>query len=757
MRVIARAAARRANGARGVVTRLVDAVLIGDPGLSRLIAGWRSLVSIAAGLAASYGAAALLGEPAVAGLAIGGLLGFITAIAVSDNSARGIATRCSASYVPFVLSLALSIALHPYRAATLSMMVVLLFVHFYANTFGPYGHDFGVVLFASFLSGMLLPLPSSALGSLAGIAALSLIAVTVARLACCRVRHGRLLAYAERAFLARARRVLAAATDVMEAAGGDLAEADGAGEQVPRAARRLHSEAHKLHRAALLADACLSQPGPSPRGLAAERRHRLIYDTEQAVQATGRVAEALARALAEQQADGRPAASMAALASRFAGLQANLKRLALAWDDDQHDEADAEAGAPFVSPVALLAGRLPGSTLLARRAVASGGLKGLWGRWRMTPHMRTAIQVAIAVAIATPLGDLIDAERFYWADIGALIILAGTNTSQDRIRKLGKRAAGTVAGGAIGIGLAHLLGTGHPLASCAVITVFLAAGVYALADYYGIWVTCLVIALCQVYEYSTALTDQLMAYRLAENMLGATVAVIVAIFVLPLSTRSVVQHGLNSYFNALAELVEHAGHALAGDQPGLKIRTDARVVDNVAYELDAVLDSALPLSRASRRLTDDLRMRLRDITYNARELGTTAAQASVPAGRAGQVLAVTDSVRTSIATLRDTVTGNGPDSHAAAWHRSSAAIDSLKRALEGGPLPRHALRHLGLIDDDLAGWADDLGLEVSGPSYRELAAGDGTTDGTADGAADSAADSAAGDGTGFPGRVPPAA
>jgi len=186
-----------------VLARAVTAVVTGDPGLGRLMAGWRGVVSLAAGVLVGYAAAGVVGQPVVIGVITGGLMGFITAIAVSDNSAEGITKRCAAAFVPFVVALPLSLALHPYRWAELSLMVVLLFVHMYANNFGPYGHDFGTVLFATFLSGLLLPLSMSAYGALVAMSGLSLVAVILARLLLCRMRPGRLLVYAETALLAR--------------------------------------------------------------------------------------------------------------------------------------------------------------------------------------------------------------------------------------------------------------------------------------------------------------------------------------------------------------------------------------------------------------------------------------------------------------------------------------------------------------------------------------------------------------------------
>ena len=78
------------------------------------------------------------------------------------------------------------------------------------------------------------------------------------------------------------------------------------------------------------------------------------------------------------------------------------------------------------------------------------------------------------------------------------------------------------------------------MGTLAVIVVAMSIGAYFITVNYAAFVTCLVITLAQLY----ALTmpgglDTLLAFRLAENLLGAAVGLIVALLVLPVPTAAV--------------------------------------------------------------------------------------------------------------------------------------------------------------------------------------------------------------------------
>ena len=146
----------------------------------------------------------------------------------------------------------------------------------------------------------------------------------------------------------------------------------------------------------------------------------------------------------------------------------------------------------------------------------------------------SAIQTTIATAIVLPLSYTLDPQRYYWGVIGVVIIGAGVATSHEQGRKLLKRGMGTVLGAVIGIALHHLIGSAQadPWGTLAVIVVAMSIGAYFITVNYAAFVTCLVITLVQLYALTTpGGLDTLLAYRLAENLLGAAVGLIVALLV----------------------------------------------------------------------------------------------------------------------------------------------------------------------------------------------------------------------------------
>ncbi|MFS2032172.1 FUSC family protein, partial [Curtobacterium sp. CT11-45] len=232
--------------------------------------------------------------------------------------------------------------------------------------------------------------------------------------------------------------------------------------------------------------------------------------------------------------------------------------------------------------------------------VADAVAEGPWRRWHLTASLRTAVHAAIAVAIVEPLALLLDGSRFYWGVIGVMIVLAGTNTTHERIRKGLHRGVGTVVGGAVGIVLVHLLGTTHPWVTIVLVCVLLAVGTYGFGGVYSLWAACLVVVLCQVYAFSGTFTDSLIPMRLAENLLGAAVAVLVSAVVFPIATRAVIRRAVRRQLVAVRAFVlalvgvedddeADAADTTEADRASRQLRARSRAVDAATYQLDAVL------------------------------------------------------------------------------------------------------------------------------------------------------------------------
>lgn len=384
------------------------------------------LVGLPAGMAAGYGVAGALGEPAFIGLMLGALPAMLTSLLIADNGAGRATIRSAVVYAPFIAALYLSMTLHPHRFLGLAALVPVLFAQFYAARFAPWGNDAGAVLFAGYLCGLLLPMPLTEFGPMAAIAAAGLAAATAARLALCRPAPAKALARIQRAFLACAADVTSAAADLLDAGTGT---GTGAGRDRERALRRLRRRQARLNEAALVADGLLAQPGATGE---AERLHRLLFETELVVQAVARAVRELdghappgdlrrrvtaalrahaaggpgaefderaARDLVgwldRRRASGPPAGvGTSSLVHHLAVLLTDLSRTSRTWVDAGRAAPGKGDEAPFRSPVVLSTGHaVLGSGPVAERLLASGAP---WRRLRVSPHLRTALECGAA-------------------------------------------------------------------------------------------------------------------------------------------------------------------------------------------------------------------------------------------------------------------------------------------------------------------------------------------------------------------------
>ncbi|WP_433239119.1 FUSC family protein [Actinomadura nitritigenes] len=701
------------------------------------------LVGLPAGMAAGYGVAGALGEPAFLGLMLGALPAMLTSLLIADNGTGRATARAAVVYAPFVAALYLSMTLHPHRFLGLAALVPVLFAQFYAARFAPWGNDAGAVLFAGYLSGLLLPMPLTEFGPMAAIAAAGLAASIAARLALCRPAPAKALTRIQRAFLACAADVTGAAADLLDA-----------GADRERALRRLRRRQSRLNESALVADGLLAQPGTTGE---AERLHRLLFETELAVQAVGRAVRELdaldppaglrARVTAalrsysaggagaefderaardlvgwldRRRAGGPPAdVGTSSLVHHLAVLLTDLSRTSRKWVDAGRAAPDRGDGAPFQSPVVLSAGQaVLGSGPVAERLLASDGPGGAWRRLRVSPHLRTALQVAVAISIAVPIGDLISGRRFYWAAIGVMIIFTGTNTTYERVRKTWQRALGTVAGGALGVASFELLGAAHPWISLLLVVAGLTVGAYSIASHYTWWVIGLVVALVQLYAFTTDFHTSLILLRLAENMVGALTAVLVGLVLLPVGTRRMIDEAVRGHLSAVRDLIADAG-AQPREPGDVRLSSASRAVDQALFRLNAILR---PIVRrptgGSGHMDAETLMALTTVTGYVREIA--AASPAVPAEAERILHAVTARMALSLDALICAFAGET----GGVWRRSGEAIDRLDQALVhdlDAVALRHRLQFLALADDALATLAERRGMRVMGMEYAKVA------------------------------------
>ena len=570
--------------------------------------GWRTLVALVAGLATGYFVAPAVGLPALLGLVFGGVLGLLTGLIVADAPAGELAGHLAWFVPPFALAQLLSVWLAPHKTAGLALIVVAAFLQAYLSRFGHDGHSVGIALFAFYFSGLLAPISLPEYPGALAVAVAAVAAIFLARAVLCWYRPVRDLRRTQQAFQAACRRAAATAAGVLQ--GRD------------QASGQLRRDLARVNTVALVFDGRLG--GENVDGRFAEYLHRSVFDVEDALVSLAGVVVALS---AEQAPDARAraAAQMKALAAGQPADGASLRAAAAALrasaaDERVHellvqvaDELDVyqrsvqaltgdadlavEDQVTFRGVIALEGGVKPaGARPLARRAAEAA--PRLWGLVpRPAPMTAAAIQTAIATAIVLPLSYTLDPQRYYWGVIGVVIIGAGVATSHEQGRKLLKRGLGTVLGAVIGIALHHLIGSAQadPWGTLAVIVVAMSIGGYFITVNYAAFVTCLVITLVQLYALTApGGLDALLAYRLAENLLGAAVGLLVALLVLPVPTGAVIRAGLHGYLRALSRFAANLGTQLADPDTDVRLRADSRALDHALFQTGLVVGHLVP-------------------------------------------------------------------------------------------------------------------------------------------------------------------
>ncbi|WP_328536993.1 FUSC family protein [Streptomyces sp. NBC_00344] len=744
-------APRRVGGPR----RWWDSVLAADPGLGQLQAGWRSLVSVTTGLGVGYGMSVALALPAMLGMMVGGMMGLMSAFVIAENTPLRL-TR-AVLWMPFPYSAVLPLAawLHQDRALELTLMVAALALTFFLARFGSLALLTGMMLFNSFMVGIMANIPLNLCGKLFVVAVVGSAAILAARLVLCCPMPREDLLRTQRAFVVEARRVGDAATAALDPdADHDVA------------IRRMRRSLRRLNITTLTIDGRLAQPEVSAAPHTAELLHQYLFDAELALQGIGQAVQRLARLpvpphlreamvvalvvardtplgradalhpaarLIQQQAGdvlgdrgaGPDEAEAAVLARRVGHLLDSLADSLAHWLDLGWNAPRTRAKVPFQPTVALEQNRPAGTGAVARRIAAAQELKG-WRR--VVPYIRVPLHAAVACAIVCPITDAIDPRRFYWGLVGVMITLFGTNTTHERLRKLAHRMAGTVVGAVLGIWLLHLIGPGHIYGTLLVIVAGLALGAWGMQRQYAYWVVGLVTALVQLYGMSTPYSgmDHLLAERLLDNGIGILVATACAALIFPLTTRKIAQEADRGYVAALEHLVSQIHQRWEDPEAPVRLRGAARGVDAALFQVRSVARPLVRMPLGIRGPGAENRLALlATATAHARALAA-AADIDIDLGPrlTGHIERITQTFLESLHALDRRFSTGGPGG---TWVRVSPLVRELESQLSAAAGPRAerlrtALRELAALDEALAGFAEGDGLQTVTASTEQHSA-----------------------------------
>jgi Fusaric acid resistance protein-like len=745
-----------------VRTRWVDHVVSSDPGLARLRLAIQSALTIALALVAEWlfvhGTGALqirIGAGVSAAKAaelaganhdllaiamlLGAILGLISSVGVSDATSRGQLVTLLLLPVPIISSLALGIAIGGHRVIALVAIALVLAFGTYMRRFGPRGFLGGQLLFIGYFIGFSLhsAITIGDLGWLAAEVGVALVVASAVRFALFYPRPVKALQRTQRSFDAQVRHVAKLALELFDTRSIS-----------PRGVQRIHRRLLRLNEAALMIDAQLGDPDAVPDGHSGELLHQRLFDVELALTNIARFAESLAsQQLPTDQRSEIRLALLDVVGGDDEGAKAHAAKLILLLRSTQRDHAVhehttnvvahrfamsvvalAEAmtewmavgttendRAAFSSSVALIGGWLPGSAQVSNAASLESGSH--WGkRFAMQRHIRNAIQLGIAAGLAIALGVLISPQRFYWAVIATFIIFMGAHNAGEQIRKAFFRVGGTVIG--IGVGSLLVSAVGHHTDwSITIILVTLFLGLYLVRISYTFMAIAITITVSQLYQQLGEFTNALLLVRLEETALGAAIAIVVVMVVLPLHTRQVLRVAMSAHTEAIGRLVHHAGERLLGrdDQYGTTLRSDARAVD-AAYQ--AVVATAQPIRRTlsggtnesiarALRLTSASRTYSRNLVVDVENSKSTDVNALLGVDQASATLDA------SIEVVARALTGRRDGIYA----RSSALFDEAEQKLECLPLhvdsTELVLRDFRLIDGTMAQLAEFMGLTIT--------------------------------------------
>lgn len=662
--------------------------------------------------------------------------------------------------LPMIAGLAVGLATGAHRAVALTLLTAILAGGAYLRRFGPWGFFGGQLLFMGDFMGFFL-------GSQVGFATLAWLApevcvgAAVAALAQLLLFHPsrrRTLRRIRRSFGSRARALVDTAVDVLDDPGDRRAHA------------RLQRRTVRLNETALMLDAALGVPGAVPDGATARLLHRVVFDAEQALSNMARFAATLGRLALQPQdatlvrqaltAVGRHDAAGAhdaatrlfdrvrdASTPRLVAIEGSderhrriiLHRFATSVQDwsqvaadplrrrpgDRAEDRDRDCGEPeaFTSPVQLIGGWLPGSSMVSASASTERGPR-LLDRVRMAPNVRIALQIGVAVSGAILLGSLLSERRFYWAVIAAFVTFMGANNALEQVRKGLLRVAGTLIGVLIGSLLAHAIGHHTDLAVLTVL-VAIGLGIYLLRISYAFMVVGITVMVSQLYVQLGEYSDSLLRLRLEETAIGAAVAIVTVLVVFPLRSWQVVRVAARDHAQAVQTLADGTLRRLTtadqDAQPEGELHAAARNLDATHQTLVAALRPVRGLPGPGSDIHRGLRAAADASVHRARMMLRESEQLRSADGAGDRLRPDADALdgaRRQLHASLQAITEALTEDHRAGDHvytRSAALFDAVaagRRDAERITTEQLLLRDACLLDESMAAFAAAADLQV---------------------------------------------
>lgn len=292
-------------------------------------------------------------------------------------------------------------------------------------------------------------------------------------------------------------------------------------------------------------------------------------------------------------------------------------------EESRRRRESADAGQPEAEVPAEREGGDADGGERARR-----GWRGLLER--MEPTTRQAAQATVAGALAILGGELLSAQRWYWAVITAFVVFVGTNSRGDLLVKGYRRLLGTIGGVVVGIAVAVPL-AGNVVAAAALILLSVFLAFYFVSIAYALTSFFITVMLSLLYDLLGTFSAGLLVLRVEETAIGAAAGSIAAVLVLPMRTGTSVARDLREFLTALRTFLERAREMLV-DGERLNLIEESREVDRA---LQTVSTTTNPLThrmspfRGRRNALSYLLTLLDLCAFRARTLAVSAETAAL--------------------------------------------------------------------------------------------------------------------------------
>ncbi|MGW5973632.1 FUSC family protein [Streptomyces sp. NPDC055186] len=735
-----------------VRTRLRDRLAASDPGLLRLTAGLRTVGAIALTLAVL----ALVGA-GVTQLVAGAMTATVATFAIREKQ-RGAQAVTLALGLPVALVAVSLGAVLGERVVGDVFFTVLIFCAVYARRFGDRGTALGLIGFQVYFVSLFTGASPGELPGMWAALAAAFVCSAVMRFAVVPVTPAGLLARLRDAFRARLAQLVTA----------QLALLDAAPDEVDKALEDVRAGTARLHETALMIQTRLEQGAPDESSarlvqrriadaeIAAERLGLLLLSARSAERADtltlhlpGAPAPEAGRAAPDEAASAlrrdllalrtlvllagpeAPGTAVTAVRNRLLAYrdEENLPscspalqdvfravgesarsvmglRIALGGPQDESDDTPAAARSREeldAEDASIDAGK-------DRTAEEETGLR--------RPTTRAAVQVTVGSSLAIVGGELLSAERWYWAVLTCWIVFINTSSTGEILVKGYRRLLGTVLGVVAGIALATVVG-GHTWPTFGLILVLIFAMSYTAPLSYTLMSFFVTAMVGLLYTLLHTYSWEVLVLRVEETALGAACGVVAAALVLPVRTDRRTNELLGTVLERLTEVTEAAVDQLSGG-PAVDLLDRARELDQALGDLRSAtqpLTHPVTPLRGRRDTARYVVALLETCAYHARSLAATAELLQTHPSIAAdpRLRGATGRTVRNIAVIAARVAGEDGAGRIETGPSFASLLGGSggDGALRYGRITGRVLRHLERLDEAVVGLARPLGVPLA--------------------------------------------